>query len=117
MHLLFEYTGEPTGGNRGTEFSLPLVSSSSFETEGVLKSRMDAFLALNPKTREDFVAYQTNSGKPAIAFTPRMNRPDAQTWSRSGVDVSRDGIVFKYMAELPDLSGEGVAFETYLDRS
>jgi len=43
-----------------TMISPPLISSSSFEKERVLRSRRDDFLALNPKTREDFVAYQTN---------------------------------------------------------
>ncbi|MCB1236208.1 MAG: NRDE family protein [Verrucomicrobiae bacterium] len=98
------------------------VTSSSFETERVLRARGEAFLSLGAApTPEKLEAYHRNaalSGQPAApsAFTVRMNRPDAQTWSRSRIRVEEKRVVFDYLAEAPDLAGEPQPFRAELSR-
>ncbi|NNE93651.1 MAG: hypothetical protein HKN23_18535 [Verrucomicrobiales bacterium] len=106
--------GEPTLLDRGTP-EQP-VSSSSFETEQVLQARREALLAANPQSADDLEAFQNNFGEPSTAFTPRMNRPDAQTWSRSRVDVSPEIIHFRYVVEQPNHEGDGETLESSLPR-
>jgi uncharacterized protein with NRDE domain len=128
FHLLGFAPGEPVfqmnwDGNaprfleRNESDSIPVMSSSSFESGEVLKARNETFCNRERADLESFEAFQSNDGEDSTAFTPRMNRPDAQTWSRSRVDVSADRLDFKYIAEAPDLAGEGKLFEAYLHRS
>jgi len=77
----------------------PFLTSSSYEFEAVRAEREAAFLAEGQN--EDFHA---SPGRSPSAFTVRMNRPDAQTWSRSCVRIS-EKITWEYLAEQPNLAG------------
>ena len=62
--------------------------------------------------------YHHNSGsREATAYTVRMNRPDAQTWSVSRVSVDPDRVRFLYEAEMPGQAGDPEVFETSLERA
>lgn len=80
----------------------PFTSSSYCFTE-VKKSREEMFPGA------DSASYHASLGQESTAFTVRMNRPDAQTWSRSKVSV-RDKITWEYLAEEPDLAGDPERF-------
>lgn len=58
--------------------------------------------------------YHSSIGEVPSAFTVRMNRPDAQTWSRSRVRVSKEtsgySIEWEYLAEEPDLTSDPERF-------
>ncbi|MDB4537226.1 NRDE family protein [Akkermansiaceae bacterium] len=76
------------------------VTSSSFCFEEVKAAREGAFAS--GKRGED---YHSSKDEPSSAYTVRMNRPDAQTWSRSRLVVGAE-IVWEYFAEQADLAGE-----------
>ena len=82
-----------------SEATMP-VTSSSFCFEEVKAAREGAFA--NGKRGED---YHSSKGEESSAFTVRMNRPDAQTWSRSRLVVG-EKILWEYWAEKADLAGE-----------
>jgi hypothetical protein len=92
---------------RSTPLTQPLTSSSYCFRE-VKKAREAAFLTTT--SSED---YHASAGEKWSAFTVRMMRPDAQTWSRSVVRVS-DEIQWDYLAEQADLAGEPEAFQVRL---
>ena len=76
------------------------VTSSSYCFEEVKAAREGMFSS--GKRGED---YHSSKSEISSAFTVRMNRPDAQTWSRSRVVVGEE-IVWEYWAEKADLAGE-----------
>ena len=76
------------------------VTSSSFCFEEVKAAREGVFTS--GKSGE---AYHSSEGETPPAYTVRMNRPDAQTWSRSRVVVGEE-IEWEYFAEQADLAGE-----------
>ena len=84
---------------RCSEASMP-ITSSSYCFEEVKAAREGAFAS--GKSGED---YHSSRGESPSAFTVRMNRPDAQTWSRSRLVVGRE-IKWEYWAEQVDLAGE-----------
>lgn len=77
------------------------MTSSSFEFEDVKTSREKAFA--ESSSLEEF---QSSEGCCNTAYTVRMNRPDAQTWSRSRVRVGVQEITWDYWEEFPDLAKE-----------
>ena len=76
------------------------ITSSSYCFEDVKAARECAFAS--GKSGED---YHSSRGESPSAFTVRMHRPDAQTWSRSRLVVGRE-IKWEYWAEQVDLAGE-----------
>ncbi|MFD2257603.1 NRDE family protein [Luteolibacter algae] len=48
------------------------------------------------------------------AYTVRMNRPDAQTWSRSEITFLEKSVIWDYWEEMPDLSGEPTHYRASL---
>jgi len=93
---LWEWDGATLAESRA---EMPLTSSS-FSFEEVKAARLKRF-----KEGERGAAYHASSEEEASAYTVRMCRPDAQTWSRSMVTVGAR-IHWEYLAEQPDLLGE-----------
>ncbi|MGC6425575.1 MAG: NRDE family protein [Akkermansiaceae bacterium] len=78
-------------------------TSSSYCFQEVRKFREAAFAGSDPE------GYHASAGEEATAFTVRMNRPDAQTWSRSKVVVG-EKVEWEYLAEQADLAGDPERF-------
>lgn len=95
------------------------VCSSSFDRSAVVagrEARLRETLAGGggPEVLWD---YHHNNGSPeATAYTVRMNRPDAQTWSISRITVAPESVQFGYEAESLDLSRAHEWFEKSLER-
>ncbi len=88
-------------GDRVVAREVPdFLSSSSYRFEEVKEARKACFMA--GKVGE---ALHESRGEESSAYTVRMNRPDAQTWSRTRLQVS-DQIRWEYLAEQADLLGE-----------
>jgi len=87
--------------------AMPLTSSS-YCYEAVKKAREKSFE--DGKRGHEF---HGSRGEEVSAFTVRMNRPDAQTWSRSHLTIGRK-ITWNYLAEPPDLIGESRSFRAEL---
>ncbi len=85
----------------------PILTSSSYRFEEVRRSRETCFSAGLRGERFHASRYEVSS-----AYSVRMNRPDAQTWSRSCVRVT-DRVSWRYLAEQPDL--EGLPDETVIE--
>lgn len=77
----------------------PMLTSSSFRFEEVKEAREGSFAEGMEGER-----FHASADEEASAYSVRMNRPDAQTWSRSIVQVT-DRISWRYLAECPDLAG------------
>ncbi len=82
--------------------NLPLCSSS-FLPDAVIESRQRSFETL-PNHEPDTLWSWHRSELAPTAYTVRMNRPDAQTWSSSRVTVSRATICWLYVEEMPGLT-------------
>lgn len=99
--------------------TLPLTSSS-YRFEEVSAYRKQRFQKLTIDKPADLMRYHMGEDS-ASAYTVRMNRPDAQTWSRSHVIVDTDQICWEYGEELPGLVDDTmhhcVTMETFLMRS
>lgn len=99
------FQGSRVLGKRWTEGRLttfePLapLTSSSYQLERVREARLARYATVG----EDLASYHGNLETPATAFSVRMNRPDAQTWSRSRVCLSPTLIEWDYWEEFPDL--------------
>lgn len=78
------------------------VSSSSFDTENILSQRAAAFqnTVVNPNCPNQLQTYHSQSSH--NAYSTRMCRPDAQTWSRSSISVSPKKIQWDYLEEFLD---------------
>ena len=77
----------------------PILTSSSYRADEVRRSREACFSA---GLRGE--AFHESRNEKISAHSVRMNRPDAQTWSRSVLKVT-DRISWRYFAEHPDLVG------------
>lgn len=88
-----------TGGRITVFEPVAPLTSSSYQFEKV----RDARLARYRMVGEDLAHYHGDLETPATAFSVRMNRPDAQTWSRSQVRLSGTLIEWDYWEEFPDL--------------
>ncbi len=84
----------------------PPLTSSSFRFDEVSARRRQCFHEMSDYTPKELHRYHA-AGQDATAYTVRMNRPDAQTWSRSHVSVSPRQIHWEYIEEVPDLVEEG----------
>jgi len=76
------------------------LTSSSFQFEAVKKAR-------ESDHAKGLVGEKLHASPwgPPSAYSIRMNRPDAQTWSRSHLKIS-EKVTWEYLAEQPDLIGE-----------
>ena len=92
----WEWNGQELIAGEVPEF----LTSSSYRFEEVKKAREACFL--RGQRGEELHGSQ---GDDSSAYTVRMNRPDAQTWSRSRVVVGQE-VSWSYLAEQPDLKGE-----------
>ena len=77
---------------------LPLTSSS-FQFEEVKAARQKAY-----SETSSLEQFQGSQNKDCSAYTVRMNRPDAQTWSRSHLRITADRIRWDYWEEFPNLT-------------
>jgi len=82
--------------------ALPLCSSS-FLPEAVIESRQRHFQTLSDRDPETLWNWHRKEQSPT-AYTVRMNRPDAQTWSISRVSVNHDAIHWHYIEEMSGLA-------------
>jgi hypothetical protein len=80
---------------------MPLCSSSYLPDE-VISSRQRYFQTLPDHAPETLWHWHSHEESPT-AYTVRMNRPDAQTWSISRVTVTADSICWLYVEEMPGL--------------
>ena len=86
------------------------LTSSSFRFEEVRRARKEAYAG----AADDLATFHAGGGSCASAYTVRMNRPDAQTWSRSVIRLGQD-IFWTYYEEMPDLEGAPVEHRARLD--
>jgi hypothetical protein len=77
-----------------------MLTSSSFRFEEVSAARRASF-----SSGLRGVDFHASPQEPPSPYSVRMNRPDAQTWSRSRVLIS-DRILWHYLAEQADLNGD-----------
>ena len=91
--------------------SLPMTSSS-YRFEAVKAAREEAF-----SRRSSLEQFQSSQNESCSAYTVRMNRPDAQTWSRSHLRLSPDSINWSYWEEFSDLAKEPQLHEATLNRN
>lgn len=108
-----EALGFSWDGNQLTPFQpqMPLTSSS-YKFEEVRQSRQEAF-----RPSVTLEQYQSSQGQDCTAHTVRMNRPDAQTWSRTVLKVLPNEIRWDYWEEFPDLAKEPALHQTKLGSS
>ena len=92
----FEWDGRELGEGAVPAF----LTSSSYRFEEVKMEREGYFLSGGRGE-----GLHASTGRESSAFTILMNRPDAQTWSRSRVKVKGE-VCWNYLAEQPDLKGE-----------
>lgn len=85
------------------------LTSSSFQFESVKAEREKRFQ--NCESLEDF---QSGHGETSNAYSVRMNRPDAQTWSRSHVTITAGQVCWRYWEEFPNLESDPRLHETTL---
>lgn len=84
-------------------------TSSSYQFEKVKAAREKSF-ALQPSLEQ----YQCSQNEEPSAFTVRMNRPDAQTWSRSHLTIGSKIITWHYWEEFSNLEKEPALHQTTL---
>ncbi len=93
---------------------MPLCSSS-FLPDTVIESRRRYFQTLPDQNPETLWDWHRREDSPT-AYTVRMNRPDAQTWSISRVTVNRDTVSWRYIEEMPGLTAGPLEHQAFLKR-
>ena len=93
---------------------MPLCSSSYLPDE-VISSRQHCFQSLSDHQPETLWQWHTQEASPT-AYSVRMNRPDAQTWSISRISVKSDSIRWQYLEEMPDLQSPPLMHESMIQR-
>lgn len=96
---------------------IPPISSSSYKSTQVLANRQKLYLQTvthppTPKTLETF--HQESSQGP---YSPRMSRPDAQTWSQSQIQVTPHLITWKYLEEFANFAKAPAAWTAQIART
>lgn len=91
------WLGDKTGA---FEPQMP-ITSSSYQFEKVKSARTKAFTQYSSLEQ-----FQDSQGQDSSAYTVRMNRPDAQTWSRSRLKVTSTEIHWDYWEEYSNLEKE-----------
>jgi hypothetical protein len=99
-----EWNGEHATIVRSGDSYIPLTSSS-FDPEGVRKTRLDELAGrVSASGRIDHAvlhAFHSSHGERPDAYSPCMHRADAETVSFSSVIVTRDEIRFLYSPAAP----------------
>jgi hypothetical protein len=95
--------------------SAPLLSSSSFDPERVVNKRLESFHEQGGNTVAERWRWHSECSQPT-AYTPRMLRADAQTWSISHIEVDADTVHWRYRDEEPDLRSAPVEVTASLPR-
>ena len=92
------------------------ISSSSFDTENVIARRAEAYgkTISDPSSPDQLETYHTESSQGA--YSTRMCRPDAQTWSRSSIAISPQKIEWTYLEEFTDHQAEPKEWHAELTR-
>ena len=85
------------------------LTSSSFRFQEVKAAREKAF-----QESPNLEHFQNPQITACSAYTVRMNRPDAQTWSRSQLKVTASEIAWDYWEEFPALDQEPKLHQTAL---
>ena len=93
---------------------MPLCSSS-FLPDAVIESRRRYFQTLPDQNPETLWDWHSREDAPT-AYTVRMHRPDAQTWSISRVSVNRETVHWRYIEEMPGLTASPVEHQAFLTR-
>lgn len=101
---LWEWDGQELNVGEVPDF----LTSSSYRFEEVKSAREGCFAS--GRRGNDFHA---STDEMPSAYSVRMNRPDAQTWSRSHL-ILTDRISWTYLAEQPGLSGSPEQFRIEL---
>lgn len=116
------WQGRGTGAVEPMPVVMP-VCSSSHDPATVIETRRRLLAAVSPPEGapdpETLWAFHHGAGDGATlpgAWSVRMNRPDAQTWSISRISVGPEVIRFLYEAESPDLAGPVSRHEALLER-
>lgn len=89
--------GSPTNPNCSSSFDYENVRSAREKSYSKLESNAP-LTALEPIDLEHF-----HTEAPHSAYSVRMLRPDAQTWSRSIITIDKKNIDWLYHEEFPDL--------------
>lgn len=96
------------------EPEMPLCSSS-FLPDEVISSRQSHFQTLPDREPDTLWHWHSQEPKPT-AYTVRMNRPDAQTWSISRVRVTQGSVHWWYVEEMPELNSPSQEHEIIMYR-
>ena len=97
---------------------MPICSSSFDRTSVVAEREVRLRETLAEGSGPELLwNYHHNNGSPdATAYSVRMNRPDAQTWSISRIMVTPEAVRFGYEAEVLDLAEPAAGCENVLPR-
>lgn len=88
--------------------SVGMLTSSSFDTAEVKRSRLEQFAALGAAGRLQLRSFHMNHGSGPSAYTVCMHRPDAHTVSFSHIQVTKKESGFYYSSAAPCRSVPGV---------
>jgi len=97
-----------------TEATAAPLTSSSYCFPEVRQARCDGYTQLAKHDLASLQNYHASHEEPS-AYTVRMNRPDAQTWSRTRLSIGSQYITWQYLEEMPDLVGESLEHHSQLD--
>jgi len=87
------------------------ITSSSYKFEDVRAARRSAFRELPDNLEaKDLRAFHSSNQEVSSAYTVKMCRPDAQTWSLSEVLVGEAAVQWKYLACSPEHEKSGTQF-------
>ncbi|MGJ8633610.1 MAG: NRDE family protein [Luteolibacter sp.] len=93
------------------------VSSSSFKTAEVLQTRDQIYNQLVGTRPSQATLEKFHQEASQGAYSPRMCRPDAQTWSRSHIVVTGSQIHWKYLEEYIDFEVSPTTWLSTLSRN
>ena len=96
----------------------PPLTSSSFRFEDVAKSRLRAYQLVTPDCPTEHWKYHRGQNDDiSSAYTVRMLRDDAQTWSTSRISVTQQATHWEYLREFPEHSSAPELHEISLSHS
>lgn len=88
--------------------------SSSFDYENVKAQREATYSKLENETPLNLANFHTEASNGA--YSVRMLRPDAQTWSRSIISIGPESIHWTYHEEFPDFEKTAETWKSQLKR-
>lgn len=102
------------GSRLFSEKAAPPLTSSSYCFPEVSQARYDSYECLLGNDTPSLKKYHAG-GEDQSAYTVRMNRPDAQTWSRSWLRIGDHKATWQYLEEMPDLVAASIEHNSLLD--